>query len=284
VLTAVGVGETEVYATAANGRESNRITIVVPPSGLGVMYWQSDSTGTAQLYRANIDGTQRVRFLTSGFNDTDAAVSPDGTQIIFSTNRDGNYELYRVQSNGTGLTRLTSGGSNVYPAWSPDGSHIAWIRDNALWVMRADTTDKRALYTSQSARRPSFAGDSTVVFGANGVGIRRMQIGSATNTGVVTIWSTGGNDHWPAVSPDGQTIVVRHSNSTLYRLSISGADLTQISTITHGHVSWTRDGEWLLVSRATGSSYSLFLIRPDGTSPLRLTWGSGNNMTPATAP
>ena len=52
----------------------------------------------------------------------------DGSKIAFSSNRDGNYELYTMDPDGTRLLRLTNNsGSDESPDWSPDGLRIAFI-------------------------------------------------------------------------------------------------------------------------------------------------------------
>ena len=58
---------------------------------------------------------------------TDPAWSPDGTKIAFTTDRDGNFEIYVMNADGTGQTRLTNNAAaDDEPAWSPDGSKIAF--------------------------------------------------------------------------------------------------------------------------------------------------------------
>ena len=45
--------------------------------------------------------------------------------------RNGNWEVYRVNLDGTGLTRLTDNGANDgLPVWSPDGSSIAFASNH----------------------------------------------------------------------------------------------------------------------------------------------------------
>jgi TolB protein len=102
----------------------------------------------SELYVSNVDGTGQVR-LTSGpgsegvyREDVDDDVqslpswSPDGTEIAFASTRDDpnpdtcgpcRSEIYVVKPDGIGLQRLTNtGGQNVKPVWSPDGTKIAF--------------------------------------------------------------------------------------------------------------------------------------------------------------
>ena len=54
--------------------------------------------------------------------------SSDGKQIAFVSNRDGLTSIYRMASDGTGVTRLTSGHDGDWkPAWSPDGKILCFV-------------------------------------------------------------------------------------------------------------------------------------------------------------
>jgi Tol biopolymer transport system component len=102
--------------------------------------------------------TQHVTQVTTG-PDTFPAWSPAGDQIAFTSNREGDYEIYTVHPNGKGLTRLThSPGNDAHPAWSPDGEWIVFasnrtgfkdetggMSDGEIFVMRADGSDLRQL-------------------------------------------------------------------------------------------------------------------------------------------
>ena len=74
-----------------------------------------------------------------------------GSQILFMSNRDGNWEVYRVGEDGGGLQRLTNNPANDGLATaSPDGNFIAFVsnRDGgwAVFVMRADGSEQRKLF------------------------------------------------------------------------------------------------------------------------------------------
>ena len=76
--------------------------------------------------------------------------SPDGEWIAFSTDRDGNLEIYKVRVDGTELTRLTqSPGLDSRPRWSPDGRWLTFTsnRDgnSDVFVMRANGDDVQPL-------------------------------------------------------------------------------------------------------------------------------------------
>jgi Tol biopolymer transport system component len=73
--------------------------------------------------------------------------SPDGTQITFTTVRDGNAEIFVMNANGSGKTNLTRNAApDAFPAFSPDGKYIAFSSDRGadadgrsdIWKMGAD--------------------------------------------------------------------------------------------------------------------------------------------------
>jgi Tol biopolymer transport system component len=80
-------------------------------------------------------------------NDGWARWSPDGQEIVFHSNRDGNFEIYVMNADGSGTRRLTQyPGVDMFPDWSPDGQEIVFRRDQDIYVMNAaDGTGTRQL-------------------------------------------------------------------------------------------------------------------------------------------
>ena len=94
--------------------------------------------------------------------------SPDGSKIVFQRSvpaarrRPANFEVFVVNSDGTGLTNLsnnpgspTVGNSDSQPSWSPDGTKIAFqsnrLGNPDIWVMNADGTGARPLTANSLA-------------------------------------------------------------------------------------------------------------------------------------
>jgi Tol biopolymer transport system component len=109
------------------------------PSGSALIFEVSSSIWTYN--RAT--GTALRLTLTTG--DSRAHYSPDGTKIVFQSTRDGQAEIYVMNSDGSGQTRLTeNSAADTAPSWSPDGTRILFtsLRDGpmspALYVMTAD--------------------------------------------------------------------------------------------------------------------------------------------------
>ena len=72
--------------------------------------------------------------------------STAGTHIAFAANIGGEDGIYVVGENGSGLNNLTAPtGGGSHPAWSPDGSRLAFSRDGDIWVIDADGANETQL-------------------------------------------------------------------------------------------------------------------------------------------
>jgi len=96
------------------------------------------------------DGTG-ITQLTYDVTDTNPEVSPDGKKAAFMSQRDGNWEVYVMDLDGSGLQQLTDNGdTDGLPVWSPDGQAIAFASDRsgewAIWAMDPDGSNQRMLF------------------------------------------------------------------------------------------------------------------------------------------
>jgi len=94
--------------------------------------------------------------LTYDVTDTNPEVSPDGKKVAFMSRRDGNWEVYVMNIDGSEIKRLTDNGdTDGLPIWSPDGQTIAFVSDRkgfgfsgdwAIWTMNPDGSNQRMLF------------------------------------------------------------------------------------------------------------------------------------------
>ena len=102
--------------------------------------------------------------LTEHDTDTAPTVSPDGKQVVFMSRRDGNWNIYIMNSDGTGMTQLTDDPSeDGLPTWSPDGKAIAFVSNRggpwAVWAVPPGGGGKRQLFTMEGSPDGFVAGE-----------------------------------------------------------------------------------------------------------------------------
>ena len=109
--------------------------------------YQWDFDPHLDLFVAALDGGSDglVRLTATPGYDAECSFSPDGRQVLFVSDRDGDPDIYRMQADGSGLERLTATpGYDGGPFFSPDGRSIAYRTDRLekdrlqIHVMRAD--------------------------------------------------------------------------------------------------------------------------------------------------
>ena len=103
--------------------------------------------GSCGIYTADTNGSQPVQATSL---TADIPTGNLGTQILFTSNRSGNYDVYAVNQDGSGLRQLTTdSASDGLAAGSPDGKSIAFVSNRggawAVYVMNADGSNQRKL-------------------------------------------------------------------------------------------------------------------------------------------
>jgi Tol biopolymer transport system component len=150
-------------------------------------------------------------------------------QLAFASNRDGNWEIYRVNSDGTGLINLTnssatdgySGSTGADVAWSPDGGRIAYTSDRSgeveIYLMTADGAPiSRGAITGGGGAEHDLAWSpdgSTLAFARTAPGASHDDVWTYSNVrGVSLVNRTASPDtdeDQPTWSADGNTIALR---------------------------------------------------------------------------
>lgn len=146
-----------IFKMLANGNDIVRLTNTAgvfdsspnwSPDGLHIMFTREyPPVFNAEIWFMNADGSNIQRIVEDGLG---GVWSPDGTQIAYCSQQDGDFEIYLMNSNGSGLLKLTDNDADdLWPSWSPDGNWIVFQSDRAndmeIYKMIKDGTEQTRL-------------------------------------------------------------------------------------------------------------------------------------------
>ena len=252
-----------------------------------------------------------VRFvaLTSGpYNETDPAISPDGTRLAFAMRQEGAdatpADLYIADGPGQPPTQLTAHpADDRHPAWSNDASQIAFVRIDgttcSIMIMGvADRRERRvAACGNLEEPRLSWSKDGEWLHESFAPGpdpIRGWQIARvSTTTGVretLTLPAPGTlGDYNPAVSPDGSRIAfvrgINGATADLHVVSSNGGAPTRITWDNQDLVGldWSADGRSLIYATDRAGGYTIWRVPIEGGDPQLVVGGAAKLKHPSVA-
>jgi TolB protein len=220
-------------------------------------------------------------------NGYEVVWSPDARWLaLTSWTRDGSSSIHVYAADGSASPRvLTSAGSN--PAWSPDSSTIAFMRDGGVWAIRLDGTQETPLL------RPQLPVISELRWGPGNI----IALRSFAQSGIYVAKDDGSNERYiapgfaPEWSPAGNRIAFTSGETglgfsgRLYASTPDGAEVNRLGSISYGDVpmpclgassfSWAPDGKslayWTLGSSPGGADKTqLFSVLDTATAKPRL--------------
>ena len=174
-----------------------------------------DGSTDWEIYLMRPDGTEIDQLTDTPYNEGWPVWTPDGTQIVYSSNETGNDEIYIMDADGTNPRQLTylEDSNELFPSVSPDGTRIIFssqipaVNEGTLWIMDIDGGNLRQLTSTAALNNiPSWcpAGD-LVVFVSDVRGNDNIFIMNADGTGLKPLTDDPGEDTTPhcALLPTG---------------------------------------------------------------------------------
>lgn len=195
--------------------------------------------------------------------------------------------IFLMKADGSGVTNLTGTRGGDEPAWSPDGTMVAFVR-SGIWVMHADGSQARQIRHERSMVEewPVWSPDGRQIAYVEtpectlcSIGITwALNVMNADGSGLRKVADTP-SDGRPAWSPDGQSIVFGgrwddppSAANGLQSIRLDGSGLHQLTDGPDWSPAWSPDGRFAFlrgVAPADGGTivFSLFIANADGSAP-----------------
>lgn len=214
-------------------------------------------------------------------------------QIAVTSQRDGNPEIYTMNSNGDIIRRLTNDPANDYgPTWSPDGRTLAFVSERAgghtIYLMDGDGTNQRRLVPDAIdvpfAIHPTWSPDSQQV---------AFEIWQGEDFEIYVIDADGGNlrnltnnnanDFGPDWSPDGTAIAFastrENDNLDIYVMDLVSDEVRRLTNSPGRdfNPAWSPDGQTIAFVSNRNDNEEIYTMDADGTNEQQRTFHPDNN-------
>lgn len=230
-------------------------------------------------------------------DDISPSWSADGGQKAFSSSRDGNFEIYKMDADGSDPQRLTNSVAvETSPAWSPGGAKIAFSRSTTqydVFVMSSDGSNTVRLTKSA-------ANDDGPVWSPNGNKIAFTSNRHRDDTDIFVMkprpegrknrpanltGNSAAADHSPDWSPTGGQIAFASGRAPggdleIYKMNANGSSPTILTTNTEYDAvpAWSPSGAYVVFVR--GTNEDLYIMDADGTDQNALTNSTARDLVP----
>jgi C1A family cysteine protease/dipeptidyl aminopeptidase/acylaminoacyl peptidase len=228
--------------------------------------------------------------LTNGFTYLNPSLFG---KIVFTSNREGNYEIYIMNADGSNQTRLTNNTTSDWqPHLSSNGRKIVYLGNGGVYTMNSDGTNN-ALITSNNTSDPKWSPDGNkIVFSSNRDGNDEIYVMNSDGSNQIRLTNNSATDFSPSWSPDGSKIVFASTRGgSNYQLFIMNSDGTNPTRITNSATwdyqpTWSPDGTKITFTASnwhSGPNWRIYVMNADGSS-LRLLTTNTDEEHPSWSP
>ena len=233
-------------------------------------------------------------------DDRYASYSPDGTRIIFESNRDGNWNIYLMDANGDHTQRLTTSDfDDRGPSWHPDGSKVIFESNRSgkyelyvLSIRNHKVTKVNVALNDGEASFARYSPDGKLIAFSIKTSEQETDICIATAGGrkIRSLTNYRLRSYYPTWSPDGRTIAFfsRHetgnTDDEIYRIDIDGSNKRRLTNWPNHNFCpmWSHDGNKIAyVTSMTDSRPEIYIMDASGKHQVRITYNDEGDTLPS---
>ena len=213
------------------------------------------------LYSMDADGNNIRQLTSAGFVDRRLSMTHDGRLILFESNRSGDYQIWRIQNDGSDLRRLTTDGRNYYPQPTPDGKWVVYVsnRDgnNHIWRMSIEGGESVCVTEKVSSNpRVSLYGSLIACdYQADDQAPSQLAIVSIEDGRPVKLFDvprTANFTNGIRWTPDDKAVCYRDWANGIWRQDINGGPPQRLKGLPEEKIytyAWSRDGKRFAFTR-----------------------------------
>ncbi|WP_170245631.1 DUF5050 domain-containing protein [Fodinibius salinus] len=221
-------------------------------------------------------------------------------KIAFSSNRDGDTEVFLMNTDGSSPTKLTDNTAADFAGpISPDGTKVAFTSDRGgstthLYVMDADGANVQQLTAAGAQVVPtdiaSWSPDgSELAFVDSRSGNNEIYTIGADGSGEQRLTNNSARDAFPHWSPDGSKIVYASNTDgdyEIYTMNPDGTGRQQLTSDSYNNATprWSPDGSTIVFDSNRSGNQLLYTMNPDGTGVQQLTNDPATDAYPSWSP
>ncbi len=271
-----------------------------------VFYSARDGHSNNQIYAMNPNGGDPIQVTNDTASDVDPDISPNGKEIVFTSNQtmSGNNNIFLRNRYGVVRNLTNDNATDEWARWSPDGKRIVFDSNRnsgvfEIYVMNLDGSSVTELTAPPVlGRYPSWSPDGTQIVFRRGIDIYAINgDGSGTPT-QLTSEVPPSFAQMPVRSPDGRYIAFmsfREGYCSVFRMNADGSEPTNLTPKDPGDPptswcsrapAWSSNGEKILFMSSrpgTGGQNQIFVMNADGSDVRQLT-DVGTNGSPRARP